>query len=264
MFSVLMSIYANEKAEYLDECLESIAGQTLLPTQVVIVEDGPITIELEGTIAKYQKCFNILRVPIKNNGGLAKALNRGLKYCDYDLIARMDANDICESQRFEKQFNYLEKNPNIAALGAGITEYNQTMTKIIKHKFLPSSHEELVKFSKFRSPLNHPAVMFRKQAILSVGAYPEFFPEDYFLWIKLIYNGYMISNLNESLVKMRVGDAVSDRRNWRFLAGELKTLNYMRERKMVSFFEYLLIYCARIILRLSPKILRRSLYKVFR
>ena len=264
MFSVLMSIYANEKAEYVDACLESIVGQTLLPTQVVIVEDGPITLELEDAIAKYQKCLNILRVPIKKNGGLAKALNRGLNCCDYDVIARMDADDISESQRFEKQYSYLEKNPGIAALSAGITEYNQTMTKIIKHKLLPSSHEELLRFSKFRSPLNHPVVMYRKQAILSVGAYPEFFPEDYFLWIKLICNGYMIANLNESLVKMRVGDAVSDRRGWRFLPGELKTLDYMREHKMVSFFEYLLIYCARIILRLSPKILRRSLYRVFR
>lgn len=264
MFSVLMSIYINEKAEYVDSCLESIVGQTLLPTQVVIVEDGPISPELEDVIANYQKCLNILRVPIKKNGGLAKALNKGLNYCDHEVVARVDADDICESERFEKQYSYLEKNLGIAALSSGLTEYNQKMTKIINHKFLPCSHEELLKFSKFRSPLNHPAVMYRKQAILSVGAYPEFFPEDYFLWIKLICNGYMIANLNESLVKMRVGDAVSDRRGWRFLPGDLKTLDYMREHKMVSIFEYLLMYCARIILRLSPKILRRFLYIVFR
>tara|TARA_Y200000002_G_scaffold361983_1_gene348613 strand:- start:16994 stop:17788 length:795 start_codon:yes stop_codon:yes gene_type:complete len=264
MFSVLMSIYANEKAEYLDECLKSIVGQTLLPTQVVIVEDGPITIELEDAIAKYQKCLNILRVPIKNNGGLAKALNIGLNFCDNDVIARMDADDICESHRFEKQYSYLEKNPAIAALSAGITEYNQTMTKIIKHKILPSSHEELLKFSKFRSPLNHPAVMYRKQAILSVGGYPEFFPEDYFLWIKLICNGFMIANLSESLIKMRVGDALSDRRGWQFLPGELKTLSYMKKHKMVNFLEYLLIFYARGVLRLSPKWLRRLFYKIFR
>ena len=121
-----------------------------MPTQVVIVEDGPITLGLDAAIIKYQKYLNILRVPIEKNGGLAKALNRGLHYCDYDVIARADADDTCESQRFEKQYNYLEKNPDIAALSSGLTEYNQTMTKIIKQKFLPSSHEELLKFSKFR------------------------------------------------------------------------------------------------------------------
>lgn len=264
MFSVLMSIYVNEKAEYLDECLESIVGQTLLPTQVVIVEDGPITIELDEVIAKYQECLNILRVRIKNNGGLAKALNEGLNYCDNDVIARMDADDICERQRFEKQYNYLEKNPSTVALSAGLTEYNETMTKVIKQKFLPSNHEELLKFSKFRSPLNHPAVMYRKKAILSVGGYPEFFPEDYFLWIKLICNGFIIANLSESLIKMRVGDAVSDRRGWQFLPGELKTISYMRRHKMISFLEYFLILSARVVLRLSPKFFRRFLYKVFR
>ena len=259
-----MSIYANEKPEYVDACLESILGQTLLPTQIVIVEDGPITVELKDILDKYQKSLNILRVPIEKHGGLAKALNKGLNFCDYDLIARMDADDVCESYRFEKQYYFLEKRPEIAALSAGLTEYNEDMTKIVKQKFLPTDHEDLIKFSKFRSPLNHPAVMFRKKSILSVGGYPEFFPEDYFLWIKLISNGFKIANLNESLIKMRVGNAVSDRRDWKFLLGELKALSYMRQHRMVNFIEYLLIFCLRLVLRLSPKRLRRFFYKVLR
>ncbi|OUU29141.1 MAG: hypothetical protein CBC04_00330 [Verrucomicrobia bacterium TMED44] len=106
--------------------------------------------------------------------------------------------------------------------------------------------------------------MFRKKSILSVGGYPEFFPEDYFLWIKLISNGFKIANLNESLIKMRVGNAVSDRRDWKFLLGELKALSYMRQHRMVNFIEYLLIFCLRLVLRLSPKRLRRFFYKVLR
>jgi glycosyltransferase involved in cell wall biosynthesis len=264
MFSVLMSIYANEKPEYVDACLESILGQTLLPTQIVIVEDGPITVELEDAIDKYQKSLNILRVPIKKHVGLAKALNEGFNFCSYDLIARVDADDICESHRFEKQYSFLEKRPEIAALSSGLTEYNENMTKIVKQKFLPIDHEDLIKFSKFRSPLNHPAVMFRKKAIISVGGYPEFFPEDYFLWIKLICNGFKIANLNESLIKMRVGNAVSDRRGWKFLSGELKALSYMRQHRMVNFLEYLLIFSFRLVLRLSPKFLRRFFYEILR
>jgi hypothetical protein len=129
---------------------------------------------------------------------------------------------------------------------------------------LPIDHEDLIKFSKFRSPLNHPAVMFRKKAIISVGGYPEFFPEDYFLWIKLICNGFKIANLNESLIKMRVGNAVSDRRGWKFLSGELKALSYMRQHRMVNFLEYLLIFSFRLVLRLSPKFLRRFFYEILR
>ena len=80
------------------------------------MEDGPITVDLDAVIDRHQKFLNITRVQIERNEGLAKALNKGLTFCEYDLIARMDADDTCESQRFEKQYNYLKKNTDIAAL----------------------------------------------------------------------------------------------------------------------------------------------------
>ena len=75
-FSVLMSVYKNEKAEFLDACLESLANQTLLPNEIVLVEDGPLTKELNHIIQKWQKKIQIIKsIKLEHNSGFAIALN---------------------------------------------------------------------------------------------------------------------------------------------------------------------------------------------
>ena len=84
MFSVLLSIYKNEKKQYLSSALESILKQTLLPIEIILVKDGPLTEDLEEVILEYQRKFPIIHVvALPFNQGLGKALNEGLKYCSY-------------------------------------------------------------------------------------------------------------------------------------------------------------------------------------
>lgn len=115
-FSVLLSLYHKEKPEYLEKCFESIWDKQILkPSEIVLVLDGPIGEELISYVQKWQaKINNVLKiVPLSQNVGLGKALNEGLKQCSYDWVFRMDTDDICTPDRFEKQVAFIRQNPDV-------------------------------------------------------------------------------------------------------------------------------------------------------
>ena len=101
-FSVLMSVYVKENPAFLEEAVESIIHQTLKPSEVVIVEDGPLTPELYQVLEKLeaQSSIPIKRCPLEQNRGLGLALQYGVLQCQYDVIARMDTDDIAVEDRF--------------------------------------------------------------------------------------------------------------------------------------------------------------------
>ena len=146
-FSVLMSVYDKEKSEYLKEALQSLVDQTLLPDEVILVEDGPIGKNLQEVIKKYRSLLNIKSIKLENNCGLAVALNEGLKHCTHDLVARMDTDDISLPERFEKQIAYMQNNPDISVSSGWIEEIDDQGRFFCLRK-LPETHEELVNFAK--------------------------------------------------------------------------------------------------------------------
>ena len=103
-FSVLMSLYIKEKAEYFDKCMQSMLSQTVMPTEIVIVFDGPVSDELRSVVEKYkeQKPGWINTIENKRNKGLGLALADGVPACKYELIARMDTDDIAFCQLTSK------------------------------------------------------------------------------------------------------------------------------------------------------------------
>lgn len=262
-FSVLLSIYFKEKPEYLRACLQSLAVQTLKADEVVLVEDGPISSELKAIIERFRESLNIVSVLLVDNVGLACALNEGLKHCSHDLVARMDTDDIALPDRFEKQVAFMHVNPDIAASSGFIEEFNDA-GEVLSQRALPLAHDALVKFAKKRSPLSHPAVIFRKQAVLSVGGYPELYPEDFLLWIKLIQARYKIANVPDVLVKMRTGEGFITRRGWKFLKGELRVYHHMYKTGFINLLAFINIVLMKSILRISPRFIKIFLYKVAR
>ncbi len=126
MFSkVLSSIYHKEHpSQHFNACMESIWDkQNLLkPTEIILVEDGPLTPELDKVIAQWQeKLDNILHVKkLEKNVGTGKAKNIGLQECTYDIVCIVDTDDIYVSERFEKQIEFLKNNPDVSIIGGQI------------------------------------------------------------------------------------------------------------------------------------------------
>lgn len=200
-----MSIYLKENPKYLDECLYSLFTQTLLPSEIVIVKDGPLTTALESVLEKWQTLLPIKIVPLLENKGLGHALSVGLFECSNDIVARMDADDVCLPKRFETQFRYLDSEPNVDILGSYAYSMSECgeISNLMK---VPISHDEIKK-RIWTCPFIHPTVMFKRQSILNIGSYDPNIAhrqEDYELWIRSAHNELNFHNVNAPLIKYRM------------------------------------------------------------
>ena len=264
-FSVLMSVYFKENPNYLCECLESIANQSIAPSEVVIVHDGPLTPELLKTIKQWKSNLNIVEVALKENQGLGKALNLGLKQCSNELIARMDTDDICHPNRFENQIKAINSN-NIELIGSWVSEFDSGPNQLTSIREVPCSAEEIKKTARFRNPINHPSVMYKKSIIEAHGGYEDvLYFEDYFLWLKLLHHEVPMSNLPECLVLMRAGsDQLTRRRGLNYIKREYYFLTLSLKRGYLSFPIYLFHIFSRLPIRALPHSFVSIIYKILR
>lgn len=262
-FSVLMSVYHRESAEYLDAAIQSVIHQTLQPSQVVIVKDGPLAEDLEKTLAKYSTdpLFTFVSLPI--NRGLGIALNAGLARCRYDIVARMDSDDISTRDRFKKQIHYMHKHPNTILIGANIVEFDESMSKRLSVRSTPQSKHDIILHAKKQNPFNHMTVVFRKEAVERAGGYldcPYF--EDYYLWARMLQSDGDFHNIQEELVHARGGDSMIDRRGgWRYVKSIINFQHKMLQIKFISRQEYIFNCTVRTLVALMPRSLRGFLYK---
>jgi len=158
-FSVLMSVYRHDDPEYLFQALVSTCYlQTVKPAQLILVADGQLNDKLysiiNNFIAEYP-CCNIKFYQIKENVGLGNALNVGLSLCDYDWVARMDADDISLPARFQKQLEYLNAHPSIDICGTYVEEVQPESLRVLNIRKVPLEHNSIVTFAKKRSPISH-------------------------------------------------------------------------------------------------------------
>jgi glycosyltransferase involved in cell wall biosynthesis len=257
----------------LKKALESIYHhQTVKPNEIVIVKDGPLNKQLHDVITVFiqdlKESFNftsIKVVDLKNNVGLGMALREGIQYCDYPYIARMDADDISLPNRFEKQTKFLEEN-DVDLLGGHISEFVEDELLIKHTRSVPTEMSSIVKFAKLRNPVNHASVMFKKSSILNVGSYESMFGfEDYYLWVKLILNGYKIHNMPDILVNFRLGDGFTARRSgFKYVKHELRFWQSVYQIGFLSSLEYIKAVLIRIPLRLLPSGLLKQVYEKMR
>ncbi|WP_425538138.1 glycosyltransferase [Microaceticoccus formicicus] len=267
-FSVLMSVYINEKPEYLSRSLDSILKfQSIKPTEVILIQDGKLTEELYGVIEKYTKLYpSILKTyKLENNVGLGKALNIGLKKCNYDLIARMDTDDIAVENRFELQLDYLLNNEDISAVGGNIIEFDKGPEDVIAKKVMPTDKDEVYNYAKKRCPINHMTVMFRKNHILDVGGYvPLLLAEDYYLWVRLLYSGYKIANIDEVLCLMQSGRDMYERRGKKSYYKNIGFIyKEMYENKMINKIQQIIYTLGMKTFISMPPIAKKVIYQNF-
>jgi glycosyltransferase involved in cell wall biosynthesis len=262
-FSVLIPIYQKEEPKHLNECLESLFGQTLPATEIVLVEDGPLTPELNEIITAYQQEHPELKtVKLEKNKGIGHALNEGLKQCTYDLVARMDADDVCKPDRFETQVRFLEEHPDYDIVGSWADEFSESTSKILSTRRLPEHHEEIVEFGKKRNPMNHPTVMFRKQAVQNAGYYihsPQV--EDYELWIRMILKGCRFYNIQCSLLYFRMTDDFAKRRGgWDYSRREIPLQLSFYRMGYISWWRMVQNIVIRTVIRMLPSRYRKKIY----
>ena len=266
-FSVLMSVYKNEKAEYLDMALQSMVKQTLLPSEIVVVEDGLLTDELDACLNSYEENYPKLfrRIAYRENRGLGLALRDGVLACRYEYIARMDTDDIAAPVRFARQFAYLAEHPQIALLGSWIKEFSIDPTRPDTVTDLPTGHEDITEYAKTRNPFRHMTVVFKKTAALESGNYRDFlWFEDYDLWVRMLQKGHQTANLPEHLVSVRAGDEMFARRGgWRYLKQEIKFQRFLWKIGFISIFDFSLNVVRRSVVRLLPNRVRVWLYREF-
>lgn len=215
-YSVLMSVYVKEKAEYLRQAMYSIWEQTIPTDDFVLVCDGPLSPELNTVIddmlATHPDTLHVVR--LEKNGGLGNALNEGIKHCKYELVARMDSDDISRPDRCEKQLGVFTTHPEVSICSGTILEFRDDVNTITGRRELPQNDKDIRSFSRKRNPFNHPAVMFKRSAVESAGGYDETFHlfEDYYLWIRMLQNGAVGYNIKEPLLYMRTPEDLYMRR----------------------------------------------------
>ncbi|MQJ99385.1 glycosyltransferase [Escherichia coli] len=261
-----MSLYDKEKPEYLDQCLNSLSRQTLLADEIVMVYDGPINIHLESVVDKWSRLLPIKIVKLEKNVGLGKALNEGLINCTFDIVARMDTDDICNEKRFEKQINMFARDDELSILGSYIEEFEGTEKNIISVRHVPQTYNEILNTIKLKNPFNHMTVMFKKKAILSVGGYQKHhLMEDYNLWLRLISKGYKGLNIPENLVSVRAGrDMIARRHGVKYIGSELKLAKLKMELGYLGVTRSIYIFILRSLPRLMPIFILKEIYKIAR
>jgi glycosyltransferase involved in cell wall biosynthesis len=232
-----------------------------------MVIDGPINDLLLEQVLSFEKSFFGIfnRVSLPHNVGLGLALKIGLEYCIFEIVARMDSDDIAFVERFEKQLNYLIDNPHISILGSSMAEFNIVPGDLQSIRKLPSLNSQIIRFSKFRNPINHPTVMFRKNDIIEIGSYNNMpFFEDYFLWVRAILKNKVIENLEKPLLYFRVGNnMLARRRGLSYLIKEVFFLNHIYKIGFLSKFQWINNLLIKIPLRLLPIFILRPFYILF-
>lgn len=266
--AVIMSLYKNDRLEYLKLAIDSVLKQTYTNLDFYIQCDG----EVSHDCSEYLEVLKDDRVNVrrrKENKGLAFSLNEMLKVViekGYSFIVRMDADDICVLDRFEKQIKFLMANPNIDICGGCIDEFNlEENTK--QFVGFPEKHDEMKSFFGKRNPLAHMTVVFRKSYFEKAGLYPENtrLDEDTMFWLQGFKNDCIFANIPEVLVNVRVNSDFYGRRNgFHKSYGDFKNrLSIIRELKL-SYTNYFFAFLRFVIMGMPFPFLTKLAYKLLR
>lgn len=264
--AVIMSIYKNDRLEFVKQSVQSILNQTFSQFHYYLIFDGPVQPEVDAYVNSLtDNRIRLLR--LEQNSGLATALNFlleiVLKNSDYNFIARMDADDISLPSRFEKQRNYLLENSDITVLGCWFEEIDE-VGKHLAFRKLPVDHESLRKRYFTRTPFAHPSVMYRRELIEKAGYYPTdtVLMEDNVLWGNALKAGLKLANTPEFLFKFRHDESFCLRRSgikygWDYFLTRRKIVRLLN----LPAYSYFISFCIGI-LKMLPFNITRAVNKI--
>lgn len=257
--SVIMGIF--NCVDTLAEALDCILDQSYTNWEVIMCDDGSTddTVKIaEDYVRRFPEKFILLRN--KKNRGLNYTLNRCLEKAGGVYIARMDGDDLCSSDRFEKEIAVLHNNPDISIVSTGMEFFDENG---IWGRTSFRKRPEAIDVMK-STPFAHAACMVRKEAYDAVGGYSverRFMRvEDYHLWIKMYEKGYRGLNLQEPLYQMRNDQNANNRRKFRYRLNEAYVMAYAVKHLKLPVYGYL--YCMKpVLVGMLPGRLYRMLYR---
>lgn len=264
-FSVSMTVYENDDPDRFCTALESVFEQTVRPTEVVLVVDGPIPEATAHVINTMQSKYESLHVfYLEKNVGHGQARRTALEKCSYELIAIMDSDDICISDRFEKELRCFESDKDLSLVGGYSREFEGDVNNTTGIRKVPLEDHEIKQYLKSRCPFNQMSVMFKKSHVNNVGGYIDWYcNEDYFLWIRMFMAGYKFKNLPENLVNVRMNsDSYLRRGGWRYFKSEAALQVYMYRNDVIGLYRLINNIVIRFVVQLLiPNRLRKWIFK---
>ncbi len=262
--SVIIATYKGEKPAYLDRALRSIwDDQKRKPDEIVLVEDGPLTMGLCNVVDAWKEILESRLVVIEKpvNEGLAAALNDAIEVAHGDLIARMDSDDISLPDRFMLQEQYMDEHPEVDILGGSIREFNDEGTLSAVQRY-PATMQEVLRTMYKASPLAHPTVMYRSSFFKAGYRYSSKYHicEDVTMWYDAAAGGRVINSLQDVLLEFRRNPSVMQRRSREKAWSEFLAYNDGISR-LYGRFSYKYIYSfMRMCFRLMPASLVSLIY----
>jgi glycosyltransferase involved in cell wall biosynthesis len=262
-FSLLVPVYDGDRPDHLRRALRSaVDEQTVRPDQVVIVRDGPVRDELAGCLEEIRAASRVpvTFVPLPRNGGLGPALDRGIAASRFDVIARMDADDVAMPHRFAVQIPLMN---GADIVGAGLLEFSGDIGHVVGRRVPPTGAEQIQRYARMHDPFNHPTVVYRRSAVLAAGGYGDLpLMEDYALFARMLAGGARAVNVPEPLVWYRVSATAFKRRGGTgLLRSELRLQREFLRRGFTSPGQYVRNVIVRGGYRLIPWWCRRAVYR---
>jgi glycosyltransferase involved in cell wall biosynthesis len=263
-FSLLMSVYAGDDPAYLAAAFRSVVhDQTRPPDDVVLVQDGPVPEPLERAIEGliHESPARTTLLALAANVGLGPALDQGMASCAHDIVARMDADDIALPHRFAVQVPIIEDGADL--VGSSLLEFGDSPDHIVGRRVPPTDPGEIVRYSRFHQPFNHPTVVYRRSAVQAAGGYRHLaLMEDYLLFAKMIRQGARVANVAEPLVLYRVGAGAYARRGGIGMAkSEWRLQRQLRELRFTTRTQFVRNVAVRGGYRLVPEAARKAAYR---
>lgn len=263
--SVVMTTYAGDNQSELQDCFTSLVEQERKPDEAIIVRGHNLPSELVEVITEFETNapFSVHDIAIDEQGrGHARRV--GVEQATSEFVAIIDADDIACPNRLSRQLEYFDANPSTDVVGGYIGEFETDPSEITSVREVPTESERIKKMAYFRSPINHPSVMFRRNAVLDAGNYREIeYGEDYELWCRLLSNGKNLANIPEILVKVRATELIT-RRQGREIAR--REVQLQRAIVQSGFYGWGIAFAnlvIRIPIRLLPHQLLKSIYRKF-
>lgn len=263
-FSCLISCFYKDNPDQFRAALESVRTQTVCATEIILVEDGELSVLLYQMLEEFRGVLPIKHVRLVENKGLSNALNKGLLECTHDIVLRMDTDDICHPERFERQIRFLQANPDISIVGTWVKDINES-GEVIGERTYPTAHEELYNII-WSCPFAHPTVAFRKGDVLRIGSYRTDIKrrQDYDLWLRAAAKGLKFANIPEFLLYYRFTDDYYKKNNFKVAWSQaMMGLDGLRNLKITSVYPYVAVFSP-VLRSMLPGFIEKPVHRLLR